>query len=274
MGIINKKYKNLSNLSNKFINSSPFPHLVLDNFLEKSFFKKITDDKKKLNYSKGKFFKNEVEKNKWISKNTNLPKNVKRIVEELNSKKWLNNLKKLSKIDSLFSTKVGNSDLANYHEMRSDGYLGSHIDHSSDPETGKPHVLNIILYLSKYWKNEWGGSTVFLDSKGKKIKKKIFYTPNRAVIFLHTPYSFHGVSKIRNNKINRSTIYIDYYSRSKNPYNKINLRFNKKWFKHGTCFVLPKISDYFKLNNFYYTKTMFKYKVNQATNNFKLFLNR
>ena len=64
MGIINKKYKNLSNLSNKFINSSPFPHLVLDNFLEKSFFKKITDDKKKLNYSKGKFFKNEVEKNK------------------------------------------------------------------------------------------------------------------------------------------------------------------------------------------------------------------
>ena len=274
MNIISKKYKDLSNLSDKFMKSSPFPYVILDNFLDKKFFKEIAFDKKKIDYSQGKFFQNDVEKNKWISKNTNLPKNIKKIVRELNSLKWTNNLKRLTKIEDLFSTKVGNSDLANYHEMSSNGFLGSHVDHSTDPDTGSPHVLNIILYLSKNWKNEWGGSTIFLDPKGKLIKKKISYIPNRAIIFLHTPYSFHGVTKLRNNKIKRSTIYVDYYSKSKNPYININLPFKKKWFKHGTCFVLPKISDYFKLNNFYYTKTMFKYKVNQATNNFKFFFNR
>ena len=48
--------------------------------------------------------------------------------------------------------------LANYHEMGSNGFLGSHVDHSSDPNTGYPHVLNVILYLSSEWKSSYGGA--------------------------------------------------------------------------------------------------------------------
>ncbi len=263
MQIINQKYNDLTSYSVQFFNNKPFPYLILDSFLEEKFYDELNNESSKINNNKGKSFTNEVEKNKWISKNTQLPNKVREIITELNSRSWIDNLKKLTNIDTLFGTEVGNTDLANYHEMSRSGFLGSHVDHSADPNTGKPHVLNIILYLTKNWKTNWGGSTTLSDKKGKKIIKEIEYIPNRAVIFLHTPYSFHGVSKLQNNNINRATIYVDYYSQSKQPFENINPNFNNKWFKHGTCFVLENKLDYFKLKNLYYTKTLINYKIRE-----------
>ena len=262
--IINKKYHKLENYVDKFRSTEPFPFIVLDNFLKEDYFHKLQNFisiENVKNKNKGKDFNTAVENNKWISKNSNLPEKIKVVTNALNSIDWINNLEKFSGIKEIFSTEVGNTELANFHEMNSNGFLGSHVDHSSDPKTGRPHVLNIILYLSQNWKKEWGGSTLFFDSKGKKIIQEVNYVPNRAVIFLHTPYSFHGVSKINLNDFKRSSIYVDYYSRRKNPYDHFDLNFSKKWFKHETCFVLPKFIDYFKPNNIYYTKTIIKYNL-------------
>ncbi len=261
MQIINKKYLKLNNFKKKFHNGNPFPYLVLDDFLTKNFFNKLNIENQNQFSKKGKEFQTEFEKNKWISKNAKLPKKIKIIINELNKKKWINNLSNLSMIDNLFSTKVSNTELANYHEMKNKGYLGSHVDHSYDPDTGSPHVLNLLLYLSKKWENKWGGSTLLFDKNGKKIIKEIKYRPNRAIIFLHTPYSFHGVKEIKKNKITRSSIYVDYYSKKKSPYKNIKLKFKKKWFSHGTFFVLRKKSDYFKIKNYKYVKTFLSYNI-------------
>ena len=266
MSIINSNYLDLTRFTEEFINKKPFPYIILDNFLEKEFFQQISEEKNKINYEEGKNFSNEVEKNKWISKNTQLPDKIKKIIDQLNSEKWIENLKQLTKIESLFSTNVGNTDLANYHEMSNNGFLGSHVDHSADPESGRPHVLNIILYLSEGWKLDWGGSTTLMNDNGKEVIKSVEYIPNRATIFLHTPYSFHGVSEIKNNNIKRSSIYVDYYSSDFNPFKNYKFDFDNKWFKHGTCFVLPSLTDYLKPKNFYYTKTRIKYLVNKFFN--------
>ncbi len=261
MQIINNKYLNLNKYKKTFHSGTPFPHLILDNFLTQNFFKKLKLEGFNTSKKKGKNFNTELEKNKWISKNTQLPKQIKLIINELNKKEWINNLSQLSKIDNLFSSKVSNMDLANYHEMKDKGYLGPHVDHSSDPDTGSPHVLNLLLYLSKKWDNKWGGSTLLFDKQGKKIIKEIQYKPNRAIIFLHSPYSFHGVKKISKNKYTRSSIYVDYYSNELSPYKNIDLKFEKKWFKHGTFFILPNKTDYLKLKNYRYIKTFFSYNL-------------
>lgn len=263
MQIINQKYHNLSSYSEEFLKNSPFPYLILDNFLDENFYKFLNNESEKINYQNGKSFTNELEKNKWISKNTQLPKRIKEIISVLNSEQWIQNLQNLTKIKTLFGTQVGNTDLANYHEMSKNGFLGCHVDHSSDPDTGMPHVLNIILYLTKNWNVNWGGSTTLSDKKGRKIIKEIDYIPNRAVIFLHTPYSFHGVSQIKNNTENRATLYVDYYSKNKRPFEHMQLNFSNKWFKHGTCFILSDKKQYFKPKNFYYIKTYLKYHFNR-----------
>ena len=191
--MINKKYLNLEYLKSNFLKGKPFPHLILDEFIDVILFEKITQEFDNIDRNKGKSFSSSVENKKWISKNTELPKNLSNFIDYLNSDDWVANLSKLTDLKDLFSTTVGNTDLANYHEMNKSGFLGSHVDHSSDPETNYPHVLNIIVYLTKNWETSWGGSTTLLNSNGTKIIKEIDYIPNRAVIFLHTPYSFHGV---------------------------------------------------------------------------------
>lgn len=263
MDIINKKYLDLKDFKKNFHNSLPFPHIVVDNFLSKEFYENLDIEHNNTYQDNGKKFQTDFEKNKWISKNTELPIKIKMIIDELNDEKWIKNLSKLSTIDSVFSTKTGNTDLANYHEMKDKGYLGPHVDHSDDPNTGYPHVLNLLLYLSKEWSNEWGGSTLLFDKNGKKIIKEVEYKPNRAIIFLHTPYSFHGVKEILKGNTIRSSIYVDYYSKSTNPYNNIKLNFKNKWFKHGTTFILPEFKDYLKIKNLKYSKTYFKYSLNK-----------
>ena len=261
MLIINTKYNNLDAYSSEFKENIPYPHIILDDFLDKTFYENIDLESINFNKKRGRSFNSNLEKNKWASKNEILSKNLKSIIDELNKKSFLKSLYKLSGIAELFSTKEGNTSLANYHEMYESGFLGTHVDHSSEPVTGLPHVLNIILYLSKNWDCKWGGATILANSDGTKIEKIIDYKPNRAVIFLHSPYTFHGVTEIKNNLNKRSTIYVDYYSKNENPYSHLNLKFKNIWFKHPTTFILPKLRDYFQKKNIKYLKKMIKYRI-------------
>ncbi len=261
MNIINKKYNNLEKYSKNFKLAKPYPHVILDNFLDEGFFNNLNLEKLNISSNKGLTFNTDIEKNKWTSKNAILSENLKLIIDNLNNIEFLENLFKLTGIPELFSTTEGNTLLANYHEMYESGFLGTHVDHSSEPRSGSPHVLNIILYLSKSWQKSWGGSTTLANKNGRKIEKIIDYLPNRAVIFLHTPFTFHGVSKIKNNTIKRSSIYVDYYSKSTKPYNHLNLIFKNIWFRHPTTFILPNLKDYFQLKNQTYLKKMIKYKI-------------
>jgi hypothetical protein len=265
MNVINKKYCSLSVYSEEFKNARPFPFIVLDDFLDKDYFRELVNS-----YSNdkiidaGKEFNTNVENEKCISLNVNLPKYIISIVDTLNSEYWVDNIKSLTGIDSLVSTNIGNTKLANYHEMHSNGFLASHVDHSYELETGLPHVLNIIIYLSQEWNVEDGGATLFYNKNGKKIITKVEYKPNRAVIFLHTPYSFHCVERIKKEKsLLRKSVYVDYYSESFDPYVNFKLCFPNKWFKHNTVFKLNSICDYFKWKNRKYTSSYIKYIVNK-----------
>ncbi|ALE52135.1 hypothetical protein SP60_02085 [Candidatus Thioglobus autotrophicus] len=176
MEIINQKYKSLSKFKNDFFSASPFPYLILDDFLDTEYFKVLTETLQQNNdILMGKNFTSGVESNKSISTNSQLPDLVSNIVDELNTQNWVDNFKKLSGIETLVAS---NSKLANYHEMESGGLLGPHVDHSSEPNLGLPHVLNIIIYLSSDWEVDFGGSTIFFNPTGVEAKSKVEYIPN------------------------------------------------------------------------------------------------
>jgi hypothetical protein len=106
-----------------------------------------------------------------------------------------------------------------------------------------------------------GGNNYFSQSKWNKNFKVINYIPNRAVIFLHTPFTFHGVTKLQNNLIKRSSLYVDYYTSDLNPYSHLKLDFKNVWFKHPTTFILPKFKDFFLKKNRKYLVKMIKHKI-------------
>ena len=117
MKIINKKYRNLEIYNSKFKAAEPFPHLVLDEFLDQSFFQNLVTEDIKPDRKKGSSFNTDIETNKWTSKNVELNEGISDIVKELYDPSFVFQLSKLSGISDLFSTNVGNTALANYHEM-------------------------------------------------------------------------------------------------------------------------------------------------------------
>lgn len=263
--MINKNYLDLSKYQDNFRDGKPFPFLILNNFFEKNFYEKVSKDlnNRSSNVS-GKAYDTSVEKNKIINLNKKLPHTIKEILKTLTSEMWIKNLRTLSGIDDLITDNGHNEVLSNFHEMSENGFLGSHVDHSHHPTSKKKHVLNILIYLSENWNSSFGGNTLLYNEKGKNVEKLIEYVPNRLLIFLHTPYSFHGVDILKPNQNQvRKTLYLDFYSDLDNPYKHLSLPFKNHFFRHGTTFVLKNKSSYFKPSNFYYTKTLLKYKINQ-----------
>jgi hypothetical protein len=267
--IINSRYHNLREFSNKFKDASPFPFVVLDDFLNIEYFSQLVSE---LEFPQddvgGKIFSTNFESDKWISKNAGLPQILLGLIEGLNAKEWIDNLKSLTGLPAILPSVCGNTSLANYHVMQSNGFLAPHVDHGQEPETGMPHVLNIIIYLSPKWDPKNGGATLLYDLNGKKIEAKVEYRPNRAIIFLHTPYSFHCVEQIKNNpSYPRRTLYVDYYSNSRDPYANFDLKFPNIWFKHPTTFMLPKKTDYFSLKNYSYIRNYIEYSLRKMMKN-------
>ena len=97
------------------------------------------------------------------------------------------------------------------HEIRTGGFLFTHIDFTSHPaDYGDPGFLgtgrrlqrrlNVILYLNKDWKAEYGGYLELWSSKRvgylqyEKGTEHVEYAPifNRMVIFPTNARSFHG----------------------------------------------------------------------------------
>ena len=92
MSIINRKYENLSHYSSDFVNAKPYPHVVLDNFLNDDFFSNLDLEEMNINHEKGRTFDSDIEKNKWASKNEKLSDGLKQIIDELNNQSFLENL--------------------------------------------------------------------------------------------------------------------------------------------------------------------------------------
>ena len=265
MNVINPKYHSLGQFSSVFRSASPFPHVVLDDFLSPAFFALFNGHERQgRGRTGGTSFETSVEEKKWISRNSELPEHIAKLADVLNGPIWIDGLKALTGIHSLTGTKFGNTELANYHEMQPGGFLAPHVDHGSEPKTGRPHVLNIIVYLSDEWRDHYGGATLFYDRKGKKMVSQVAFRPNRAVIFLHTPYSFHCVERIKPGLPTiRKSLYVDYYSESFEPYKHLDLPFPAKWFDHPTTFNLNSRFDYLKPSNINYSKAKVRYLYNK-----------
>ena len=52
--------------------------------------------------------------------------------------------------------------------------------------------INVLIYLNKDWKEEYGGHFELWDREVKRAEKKILPIFNRCAIFSTTSVSFHG----------------------------------------------------------------------------------
>jgi len=196
-------YKELNDIAlsskKKFKNASPFPHLIIDNFLPVNEANLIANDFPKpnqINWHKSGSGANPDGLNfKGVklqsSSESEYPENIRILMHEFNSQGFLNFLKKLCGIGYIFGDPYYES--CGLHSTGKGGRLMIHADVNRYPYPEiADQFLNVIYYVTPNWEDEWGGKLELWDKKLTACKKAIAPKFNRLVIFETTKDSYHG----------------------------------------------------------------------------------
>ena len=215
--ILNDRFVNLRDLSsnnqNKYLENKPFSHIVFDNFFKSIFLESILEDFPKDLKKNGIKFDN-VQEKKITSDNAEIiSSQTNSLINYLNSYEFLIFLKNLTGIKE---TLIPDPYLwgGGYHELKNMGHLNIHSDFNIHPTLKLNRRINLLIYLNKNWKENYGGSLELWDRNMKKCIKKIVPIFNRVVIFNTNDFSYHGnPEKIKHpQNISRKSIALYYYS--------------------------------------------------------------
>lgn len=181
---------------NNYEKSSPFPHIVIDQFLPKTTYNRIKKAFPKNNDEIWKTPSNIHTIGKSVTKNGSLglkelgySKDAQDFFRQLNSGLFLTFLERLTGIEGLLPDPYFSE--GGFHRMTKDGYLDVHADFSHSDKLGLERRLNLIIYLNDGWLNSYGGDLGLYD---KEVHKEVSIAPvgNRAVIFTTSDHSYHG----------------------------------------------------------------------------------
>jgi hypothetical protein len=158
---------NFNYLSKSFWKAKPFPHVVIDNFLNKSDFRMLSESVLKFSTNPDCEFNSSIEMGKAIYSNKNSPKLVQRFVDTVSSDKFIKTLIKLTdapEIVSLVELSDKHFPFKYFHEMKRGGILNTHVDHSMIKD--HVHFLNSLFYITPKWRSEWGEVQNFTNYMG------------------------------------------------------------------------------------------------------------
>ena len=188
--------------SKEFKSNSPCPYIVIDNFLAKDSANKVLGNFKINEHWINKSFVNNYKKYLLVDRKY-MDKNCNEIFEELNSRKFINILIKITGINDIFLDPT--LDGGGLHQVFNGGLLNVHTDFNTHlVEKTWRRVLNILIFLNHNWIDEYNGKLEFWDEKAEKKVKSISPIFNRCVIFKTDKKSFHGHPEKLNLPLNMS----------------------------------------------------------------------
>ena len=176
-------------LSGRYQNASPFPHIVIDDFIDPSILQDIAHHYPSLE-SKA-FFDRDQERFKYQFQAQEVDRAVTRnLLAELNGRAFLGFLEEMTGIEGLISDPylMGGG----LHLTRRGGHLGVHADFNIHDKMKVERRLNLLIYLNEDWKTEFGGALELWDTEMKKAEVTVEPVLGRAVVFTTNLDSFHG----------------------------------------------------------------------------------
>jgi hypothetical protein len=188
---------NLKKLNVAFNKNKKFKFVVLDNFFNIKDAEFLENNFPNINQMPTIFKEPMSFKGQLSDINTYWPKFAK-YFDFLQSKSFRDLISEITGIKNLIKDDI----LAGggLHQSPRSGFLDLHVDANKHPFNKKLHRrLNLIIYLNKNWRKEYGGSLELWDDdnlRPGKIIRKVLPKFNRAVIFATTRKSWHGVEEV------------------------------------------------------------------------------
>jgi hypothetical protein len=107
------------------------------------------------------------------------------------------------------------------HENRAGQDLDPHVDFNRHPVEHWHRRLNLIVYLNREWRDDWGGSLELHSDPRAPDDRITLVTPlyNRCVIFETTEWSWHGFGRITlpesHRQLTRKSVALYFYTRQR-----------------------------------------------------------
>jgi Rps23 Pro-64 3,4-dihydroxylase Tpa1-like proline 4-hydroxylase len=237
---LNPKYADLQATAKRFrdiyMENDPFPNISFENFFNEDFLNQVLDEFEDLD--KGDTIKyhnpNEI---KLASKGENrFGEKAKEFVHFLNSEPFLHFLQELTGVEETLMPDPY-FEGGGFHQTKAGGFLKIHADFNKHKLTKLDRRLNILVYLNKDWKDEYGGHFELWNTEMTHCVKKVRPDFNTLAMFSTTDFSYHGLPNPLTCPPDRSrkSVALYYYSNGR-PASEINQGLED----HTTLFVARK----------------------------------
>lgn len=200
-----------SDLAASYASAKPFPHIVIDNFLPGEMLENCLLE---FPSNSGAIGENDSarERLKFSYNPDQLSEIIRIMFYSFNSLPFLTILENITKINGLIPDPYFRG--GGLHELKQGGYLGIHSDFNHHKTMDLERRINVLIYLNKDWKSEYGGQLELWDENMTKPVQTIIPLLNRCVIFNTTSNSNHGNPNLVNHpgNISRKSIALYYYT--------------------------------------------------------------
>ena len=193
---LHKDNQNLIEIAEKhasaYQNGNPFPNISFDNFFNPEYLSTVLDEFPDLQKKKDVIKYQNTKEVKFAGKGERFfGEETTRFMHFLNSEPFLMFLQILTGIEEPL---IGDPYFigAGQHEIKKGGLLKIHADFNKHQKIGIDRRINVLVYLNKDWKEEYGGFFELWDENMEKCEKKILPTFNTMAIFSTTDFSYHG----------------------------------------------------------------------------------
>jgi Rps23 Pro-64 3,4-dihydroxylase Tpa1-like proline 4-hydroxylase len=182
-------FKPFSNISEKYNSSEPFPHIVINNFLNENF-ADILEEEFVWPGPKSYRYDNVFEKKVAQDKLELMPASFAAFLSFANTSPFVRLIESITGIKGLIPDPHFRG--GGTHWIMDGGHLDVHADFSIHPELGLYRRVNLLIYLNKDWEGAFKGNLELWNKDMTKCQVSIAPHFNRAVIFNTDETSFHG----------------------------------------------------------------------------------
>jgi len=179
-----------SPLRDKYSTASPFPHAVIDGLFDDQLLCAIAGEFPGPHDVEWITYKNSKEVKLASGRDEHFRPLTRMMLYHLNAAPFLEFLSAITGIENLISDPF--LEGGGMHQIEPGGKLSIHADFNKHPHNHLDRRLNVLLYLNKDWRDEYGGQLELWDQTMRSCEKKIAPKLNRMVIFSTTDVSYHG----------------------------------------------------------------------------------
>jgi len=174
----------------EYLRAKPFPHIVFDNFFDPEILDQVLGEFPRPGAIRWQQFDNESEIKLASAAETSFGPATRLLMYHLNSKTFLDFLSAVTGIQNLIPDP--GFEGGGLHQILPGGKLGVHADFNKHRAYGLDRRLNLLVYLNKDWREEYGGHLQLWDRDMGGCEAKVLPLFNRVMIFGTTDYTYHG----------------------------------------------------------------------------------